>query len=250
MELMETARKQVPPVINGEGVRAFARELERACSNQAHQVILLAGSEGTFCRGMDLATLANLQAETGDRPDLLPELEEFARCLRQIRYSGKPVIAVVDGEVLAGGVGIVSACDLVVATTNSSFGLSELPFGMIPAIVMPLLLERMPSHQVRLWALTAGAHSASEAQRTGLVDVVVEPTRLERTVSSWIRQLSRADHAAIAKLKTLLAEVPAIGIEAALRRGVSLTSETLREESVLSRIRSFLDGEAVPWEVA
>jgi enoyl-CoA hydratase/carnithine racemase len=249
MELMRTARIQVPPVINEESLRAFAQELERACLNQAHRVILLEGSEGAFCRGMDLAMLAKLQAETEDRPDFLPELEEFARCLRQIRFAGKPVIAVVDGEVLAGGVGIVSACDLVIATSNSTFGLPELLFGLIPAVVLPLLFERMPAQKARLWALAAGAHSASEAQDTGLVDVVVEPEQLERIVSSWVRQLTRADRAAIAKLKSLSVEVPAIGVEAALRRGVSLTSETLREESVLSRIRSFLSDEALPWEV-
>jgi enoyl-CoA hydratase/carnithine racemase len=250
MELMSTARIQVPLVINGESVRAFAQEFERACLNQAQRVILLAGSEGVFCRGMDLAMLAKLQAGTEGRPNLSPELEEFARCLRQIRYAGKPVIAAVDGEVLAGGVGIVSACDLVIATTHSTFGISELLFGLIPAIVMPLLFERMPAQKVRLWALAAGTHSASEAQDTGLVDVVVEPQQLERTVSSLARQLSRADQAAVAKLKSLSTEVPALGFGAALRRGVSLTSETLCEKSVLSKIRSFLDGEALPWEVA
>jgi enoyl-CoA hydratase/carnithine racemase len=247
---MRTARIQAPPVINGESVRAFAQELERACSNQAHRVILLSGSEGGFCRGMDLSTLAKMEAGKESCPDLSLELEEFARCLRQIRFAGKPVIAVVDGEVLAGGLGIVSACDLVVATTNSTFGLSELLFGLIPAIVLPLLFERMSAQKARLWALAAGARSASEAQATGLVDVVVEPQQLEPTVSSWVRRLLRADHAAVAKLKSLSAEVPAIGVEAALQRGVSLTGEALREEWVLSKIRSFLEGEAPPWEVA
>jgi enoyl-CoA hydratase/carnithine racemase len=252
MELMRerTAQIQAPAVLNQESVRAFAEELERACLNQAHRVILLEGSGGTFCRGMDLAMLAKLEADTEDRPNLSAGLEEFASCLRRIRYAGKPVIAVVDGQALAGGVGIAAACDLVVATTSSSFGLSELLLGLVPAIVMPLLLERMPAQKVRLWALAAGAHSAAEAQETGLVDVVAEPRHLERTVSYWVRQLSRSDRAAVAKLKRLSAEVPALGFEAALRRGVSLTGETLRDGSVLSGIRSFLEGEAAPWEVA
>lgn len=246
---MRTARVQVPPVINRENARVFAREFELACSNPMHRIVLLEGSkEGVFCRGMELAMLAKQQEGTEHPPDLSPELEEFAACLRRIRYAGKPVIAVVDGEALAGGVGIAAACDLVVATTSSTFGLSELPFGLVPAIVMPLLLERMPAQKMRLWALAAGTHSAAKAQEAGLVDVVVEQLQLGNTVSSWVRRLSRADHGAVAKLKPLSAEVPGLGLEAALRRGVSLTSETLAHKPVLMGIREFLESGSAPWE--
>lgn len=245
---MRATRVHVPPVINRESARVFAQEFERACLNQPDRVVLLEGSEGVFCRGMDLAMLAKLQAGTERRSDLSPELEEFAACLRRIRYAGKPVIAVVDGEALAGGVGIASACDLVVATTNSTFGLSELPFGLVPAIVMPLLFERMPAQKMRLWALAGGTHSAAEAQETGLVDVVVEPQQLANTISCWVRRLSRAEHGAVAKLKCLSAEVLALGLESALRRGVSLTCEILGKEPVLSRIRDFLESGTAPWE--
>jgi enoyl-CoA hydratase/carnithine racemase len=197
---------------------------------------------------MDLAMLAKLQAGTEQGPDLSLELEEFAACLRRIRYAGKPVIAVVDGEVLAGGVGIVAACDLVIASTNSSFGLSELLFGLVPATVMPLLFERMTAQKMRLWALAAGTHSAAEARETGLVDVVVEPQQLGNTASCWVRRLSRADHGAVAKLKCLSAEVPALNVATALRRGVSMTSETLGHRPVLMGIGEFLESGSVPWE--
>ena len=246
---MRAACVQVPPVINRESARLFAQEFERACSNPMHRVVLLEGSEErVFCRGMDLAMLVKLQEETEHRRDLSPVLEEFAACLRRIRYAGKPVIAVVEGEALAGGVGIAAACDLVIATTNSTFGLSELPFGLVPAIVMPLLLERMPAQKMRLWALAAGTHSAAEAQETGLVDVTVEPQQLENTVSCLVRRLSRADHGAAAKFKCLSAEVPALGFEAALRRGVSLTNETMGHKPVLMGIREFLESGSAPWE--
>jgi enoyl-CoA hydratase/carnithine racemase len=245
---MRAARVQVPSVINKESARVFAQEFERACSTPMHRIVLLEGSEGVFCRGMDLAMLAKLQAGTEPHSDLSPEVGEFAACLRRIRYAGKPVIAVVEGEALAGGVGIAAACDLVIATTNSSFGLSELPFGLVPAIVMPLLFERMPAQKMRLWALAAGTYSAAEARETGLVDVVVESQQLENTVSCWVRRLSRADHGAVTKLKPLSAEVPGLGLEAALRRGVSLTSETLVHKPVLMGIREFLESGSAPWE--
>lgn len=243
---MKVARVQTPAVINGENARAFAQEIERACLNRAYRVILLTGSRGTFCRGMDLGALSDPPAGT----DFTAELEAFAECLRQIRYAGKPVVAVVDGEALAGGAGIVAACDLVIATADSSFGLSELLFGLVPAIVLPLLLERMPALRVRQWALTGCAHSANDARGAGLVDVVVESRQLERAVNHWVRQLSRANSAAVARLKSLSAEARALGFESALRRGVSVTAETLREESVIGGIRGFLTGDSVPWEAA
>ena len=247
---MKATWVQVPPVIDGASVRAFAQEFERGCSDQASRVILLAGSNGVFCQGMNLARLTREPVGVEPHPDFWPELEAFAACLRQIRYAVKPVVAVVEGAALAGGVGIAAACDLVVATADSTFGLSELLFGLVPAIVLPLLLERMPAQQARLWAMAADAHSASEAQAAGLVDVVVAPLQLGHTVSRWVRRLSRTDQAAVAKLKSFSAVAVSLGFEAALARGIALTGETLAEAPALNRIRSFLDSGTAPWEVA
>lgn len=246
---MGTARVHVPALINGESLHAFVHALECACLDQAGRVILLEGSVGTFCRGMDLSMLCVLQAGTGGHVDFSTELGAFATCLRHIRQAGKPVIGVVDGAVLAGGVGIIAACDLVIATAGSTFGLSELLFGLVPAIIWPLLLERMPAQKARRWVLAACTYSASEARDAGLVDVVVEPSDLARTVRAWVRQFSRVDQAAAGTLKSLSAEIPSLGLEAALRHGVLLTAETLRNESVLRVIGRFLDDGAAPWEV-
>jgi enoyl-CoA hydratase/carnithine racemase len=246
---MGTVPVHVPELINGESLRAFAHALECACLDQTERVILLEGSAGTFCRGMDLSMLYALQAETSGRVDLAAELEAFAACLRHIRHANKPVIGVVDGAVLAGGVGIMAACDLVIATAGSTFGLSELLFGLVPAIIWPLLLERMPAQKARRWALAACTYSASEARDAGLVDVVVAPSDLAHTVRTWVRQFSRVDQAATGQLKRLSAERPSLGLEAALRHGVLVTAEILQNESVLRGLRRFFDDGAVPWEV-
>jgi enoyl-CoA hydratase/carnithine racemase len=248
MELMTSTRVQVPPVIHGTSLRAFAREFEHASRTDGRRVVLVEGSNGIFCRGMDLMSVAEARDGTGPPPEHRAELEEFAACLLRIRRSPVPVIAIVDGEVLAGGVGIAAACDLVVATPRSTFGLSEILFGLVPAIILPLLLERMPAQKVRLWALEGLSHAASEAQKAGLIDVLAEPSEIERLVQGWVRRFSRADRDSVARLKQLSTEMPEPGLQAALRRGVRVTTETLSLDSTWRRIHAFHDGGTAPWE--
>ena len=100
-------------------------------------------------------------------------VEAFARLVQAIRTIGKPVVAVVAGIALGGGVGIAAAADVVIASTRAAFGLPEALFGLVPGVVMPILLERMTPQKARWLALTGHTRSASEAQQLGLVDLVV-----------------------------------------------------------------------------
>jgi enoyl-CoA hydratase/carnithine racemase len=167
--------------------------------------------------------------------------------LLSLRSAPKPTIALVDGSASGGGVGLAAACDLVICTERASFAFPEVLFGLVPAMVLPLVLERMSPQRARLWALTGLAHGPEEALAAGLADVVIPSAALERELKRWLRKLARGHVRGVAELKRLTETLP-LSLEQAIERGLQLTASALDDEAVLSAIRSFLDDGTPPWE--
>jgi enoyl-CoA hydratase/carnithine racemase len=145
-------------------------------------------------------------------------------------------------------VGLAAACDLVVATARSTFGLPEALFGLIPAITLPVLLERMTPQKARLITMTGGSYGAAEAQALGLVDVVTAAEALEATVRAHARSLARASPEAVGALKRFCADLMLPEGRAPLERGGELTRTLLRQEHVGQAIREFMAGGRLPWQ--
>jgi len=233
----------VPPELDARGIVTLSLAIKRAVDDAATRVLVLHGSDGVFCRGMSLAGVASSDL----RDDPSEGVRAFARCLEILRLAEKPTIAVVDGEALGGGLGVAAACDVVLASTRSKFGLPELLLGLLPAVVMPVLLERMPAQKARLLALRADSVPADQARDLGLADEVVPAEELPRTVRRWVRALSRADSQAAARLKSYTTEVAGLDLVAGLGRGAGLTAALLSDDAVRETIRDFVAGGVPPW---
>lgn len=226
----------LPALLNSASITALRHSLDQAYQSDQTRVIVLRGGAQTFCRGMDLAAAGGTAApESG--------VTEFAACLERIRLGPKPVVALVGGAATAGGVGIAAAADLVLASPNSTFALTELLFGLLPAVILPFLAERIGPARARLWGLSTHEWSAAEAQAHGLVDVVAPTPDLERPLRAWVRRLARAhpDAAALWKLHT--AEQRSMDP----RHGATVTIERLRDPFVLAGLRRFTDSGETPW---
>lgn len=240
-------RVQVPPALDARSTEELADSIERAIA-EPRGVIVLAGGDGTFCRGIDFTSLLAAE-DTGTLPaECARSVDAFVQCVWLIRSCGKPVIAAVDGETLAGGVGLVAACDLVVATERSTFGLPEALFGLIPAITLPVLLERVTPQKARLVMMSAGSYGAAEARALGLVDVVTSTDSLVATVRAHARTLARTSPDAVGALKRLRGNLASPEGRAVLERGGELTLELLQSEHVGQAIREFMAGGPLPWE--
>lgn len=219
------------------GLLADAERSERC------RMLVLEGSGGTFCRGMDLDALvvdpaAHAAAGT----------EQYVECLRALRSSSRVIVALVDGVALAGGVGLAAAADLVVATRRSSFGLPEAVVGLVPAMVLPLLFERMPPQKARAMALQGTAVAAEQALDWGLVDQLVEGApELDRALRATAKQVLRLEPEAVGRLKAWCHRAAAVPVEQALTEGAALTAELAAQPERLAHIRAFLDGEPLPW---
>lgn len=206
------------------------------------RVVTLEGGGDAFCEGLDLGALTQPTAEAASGETRIA-LDQFAALLQAIERAPRPVIAMVDGPAIGGGVGLAAAADVVLATPRATFGLPEALLGLIPAMVFPVLARRVGVVCARRLALGAAVISAPEAWRLGLVDEVTDD--LDEAVARYVRRLERMDPRALAEMKALVAEhhgtPAAYRADAAARFGCLLTSPETG-----MRLARFLAGDT-PW---
>jgi polyketide biosynthesis enoyl-CoA hydratase PksH len=156
--------------------------------------ITIEGTAASFCDGMGLYEAAQRT------PEPTTWIDGFADLLRAIETTPCPVIALVGGRVLGGGVGLVAASDIVIATPDATFGLPELLFGLVPATVLPVVARRIGLTRARWLAVSAQVVAADEAWRLGLVDEVGD---LEPTLAKYVRRIEKLDARAVGELKAM-----------------------------------------------
>jgi enoyl-CoA hydratase/carnithine racemase len=153
---------------------------------------------------MDLVSLQNRE----DMDSVREALNNYVKACTSIFESDKPVIALVQGEVKAGGVGLACCCDVVLATPNSSFELGEVLFGLLPANVLPFILgNRVSLQKARYMVLTSKKIAAEEALRIGLIDEIFPAEKLERGVKNLIKRFLRSSPRALAEGKQFTLEI-------------------------------------------
>ncbi len=234
---MNLHRTAVPKTITEESASTLSRSLSLALADETVRVIILHGEEGIFCHGLDFGLGEKEQEETA---------EVFADLLRRFLFLPKPIIAEVSGEARGGGVGLAAACDAIVASRRASFGLPEALFGLIPAIITPVLLRRITPQKLRFLSLSCHAVDADLARDMGLVDIVVEEGELRGAVERLSRQFRRPDRDAVPFLKEFVESSLYRPAQEVLREGVTLTQTRLREQRVRTAIRDFLSEGANP----
>ena len=176
------------------------------------------------------------------------EAGRFAKLLLRLHSYPKPVIARVHGAAFAGGMGLVAACDLVVASEEAEFCLPEVRIGLVPAMISPYLVRALGEQQARRYMLTGERLSAREAQRLGFVHECVAAAELDACVEKFAAQLAQAGPQALARSKKLLAKVaraeitPKLASETAAALAEARASGEAREG-----IRSFLEKRKPRW---
>jgi methylglutaconyl-CoA hydratase len=173
---------------------------------------------------------------------------KLATMLRTIHECPKPVIARIHGPAFAGGVGLVAACDIAVASLNAEFCLTETKLGLIPATIAPYVLRAMGASQARRYFLTAEKFDASEAFRIGLVHNIVPPEELDGTINELLGTLMLTSAEAVSEAKRLVRDLAFRPIDDAL---VADTAERIAaiRRSVDGRegIASFLEKRKPRW---
>jgi methylglutaconyl-CoA hydratase len=169
------------------------------------RVVVLAARGAAFCAGADLNWMRAMAGNS--HADNHTDALKMARMFHAVHSCSRPVIAPVHGDAFGGGVGLVAACDLVVAVPEASFVLSEVRLGLVAATISPYLVRAMGARQAARYMLTGEKLSAVQAHAVGLLHEVATMTQLPVEVRRLSAQLLAASPSALAATKRLLADV-------------------------------------------
>ena len=167
--------------------------------------IVLAASGTAFCAGADLNWMKRMAAYSHD--ENLADATALARMLEVIYECPKPTIARVQGDVYAGGLGLVAACDIALAADTAHYCVSEVRIGLIPATISPYLIRVMGARAAHRWFLTAERFGAAQAVHCGLVHEAVPAAELDARVAAVAQSLVQAGPAAVKACRQLLHDV-------------------------------------------
>ena len=178
------------------------------------RAVVLAAEGPAFCAGANLNWMRRMADYT--RAENVADAAKLAEMLRVIYECPKPTIARVQGDVFAGGVGLVAACDMAVSVDTATYCLSEVKLGLIPATISPYVIRAMGARASHRYFLTAERFSAVEAHRIGLVHEVVSADALDAKVAELASALVSASPNAVRACKRLVQDVAEREIDDAL----------------------------------
>jgi methylglutaconyl-CoA hydratase len=179
-------------------MRAQLRQaLTDALADEAVRVVVLDHTGRVFCSGMDLS-----EAAGGSAAD--QGVNEFPELLELVWSARKPVLAAVRGPARAGGVGLLAACDVVVAGASATFAFSEVRIGIVPAVISAVVRPRMLPHVAHRLMLTGEVFDAATAATGGLVDLAVADDQVDAALADQVTALAAGAPAALAETKRLL----------------------------------------------
>jgi methylglutaconyl-CoA hydratase len=197
-------RPRVNNAYNGALINALIETFPRLARDPALRVVVLRGAGRHFQAGADLSFLDHLRTVSPE------ENHEFSRrtvaAIRGLQLFPRPTIALVQGGCFGGGVGIAAACDIAIAAEDAVFGLSEVRWGITPAPIVPLLVERIGARVAGRLALTGERFDAAMALRVGLVHELRPAAELEAAGARFVDHLLMAGPEAAAITKQLIAE--------------------------------------------
>jgi methylglutaconyl-CoA hydratase len=210
------------------------------------RAIVLAADGPAFCAGADLGWMKKMAGFT--RAENLADAAQLAGMLRTIYECPKPVVAKVQGDCYAGGMGLVAVCDIAVAIEASHFCLSEVKLGLIPATISPYVVKAMGENAARRYFLTAERFSAQEALRVGFVHQVVAADALDAAVGEIVKALVANGPQAVKEAKRLVRDVAGQPLTDALITDTAERIADIRSSDEGKKgVRAFLEKRKPGW---
>ena len=219
-------------------IAALLGAIERADLDAEVRVVALRGAGADFCAGMDLNELlasADKTVEQNRQAAL-----RFGEIFIRIRKLPKPVVAVVHGRALAGGCGLATACDLLVAAESAKLGYPEVQRGFVPAIVMTLLKRTVGEKVAFDLAATGRILSAPEAAELGLVSRVYEDSDFEEQVGEVLRALAASSASALAFTKQQFYQLDGLRFEDGIQLGADVNAVSRTTPDFRATLQTFL----------
>lgn len=225
--------------LNDELIEALDGALRRAADDADARVVVLRGAGKDFCSGGDLSQLERA-AEAGAEASLA-DATRMGELFVAMRRHPQPLVAAVHGRALAGGCGLATACDLILAHEDAEFGYPEVRLGFVPAMVLAILRRKVPEGRAFELVTTGARLGADEAERIHLVNRVLPDEGFRTGVARYARDLAERPAAAVSLCKRLLYGLDGTGFEEGIARGAEVNALARMTESAREGIRRFLE---------
>ena len=214
--------------------------LAGALSDPGCRVVVLTGADPAFCSGADLK---ESRTSPGAASGLFPQV------LQLIWDSHKPVVCRVNGSTRAGGIGLVAACDIAVASQSATFAFSEVRIGATPAIIAVPCLRRMEPRAAAGYFLTGETFDAQRAAEIGLLTGAVPKIQLDEEIARYTDLLLRGAPGALAATKRVLREAGSVPVATGLARMAELSADRFASEECQQGMTAFAEKRAPSWAV-
>lgn len=236
-----------------EMVAELEAVLDAVLDRRDVRAIVLRGAGGHFCAGGDIKDMAKARMspvpEAQGQPDPVAEVNRaFGRAITKVDRAPQAVVAVLEGAVLGGGLGLACVADVAIAHAEATLGLPETGLGLPPAQIAPFLVRRLGLSQARRLAVTGGRLSGRQAHALGLVHELAEDgDALEATVARVLGEIRRCAPGAVAATKHLMLQVGAMDLERVLDEGAQRFAEAARGPEGIEGMTAFVGKRLPRW---
>lgn len=220
--------------------QALCNALDAANADESVRAIVLRGNGPAFCAGLDLA-------EATDTVNSHKSAGLVADMLDRIYYSTKPTIAAVHGAAIAGGAGLMTACDLAIATADTKIGYPEVRRGMVAGLVMTFLRRQLHERHARELLLLGEIITAERAEAMGLVNKCVPTDMLDEALELYIEQILQGAPGAISRTKAFYKELWPRTVKEDLQRALALHVEVRNAGEAQEGMLAFLEKREPQW---
>jgi isohexenylglutaconyl-CoA hydratase len=226
-------------------VRELGAALVAAEQDASIRVLVLRGDGGNFCAGGDLGAMTETGATDSKGDPLLAVSRAFGALCAAFWKSSIATVAAVEGSALGGGVGLVAACDIALAHSGARFSLPETGLGIVPAQILPFVLDRIGPGQARRLVVTGGMVNAEEALAIGLVHEVAED--LDTALAATLERVLASAPGAIAASKALLRQASHVAADQLVEPAAQIFADSVRGTEGLEGIRAFMERRRPSW---
>jgi methylglutaconyl-CoA hydratase len=238
-------RPEVRNALSSELMEAIGEGIGNFENDEHARAIVIAGAGPSFCAGADLRSMRTSREKSGD--DNRSDAHRMGGLFHRIASCRKPVLARVHGPAIGGGVGLMAACDIVIAAESTRFQFSEVRLGIVPAVISPFCIRRLGEVKAMRLFLTGEPIDATTALDFGLVDIVVADASIDEAVEKVCADLGKAGPQALIAAKELVRNVVHLEGDAALDYTAEMIARLRVSDEAVEGMTAFLEKRPAAW---
>ena len=231
---------------NDDVIRELTQAFDYCGKQDPVRAVVLTANGKAFCAGADLNWMRAMADYTRD--ENLADAGNLATMLKTIYNCPKPTVAAIQGDVYAGGMGLVACCDIAISVKNANFCLSEVKLGLIPATISPYVIRAMGARAAHRYFLTAEVFDAKEAKKIGLIHERVDEEEFKQTLDNLVKHLVNASPNAVKVCKKLVQDVAYVEInDQLIKDTVAGIADIRASDEGKEGVQSFLQKRKPSW---